>query len=62
MKQLADEEKVLFKAVGERAQALEEVEIKAVGNVQTNTIYAKFFDPTLNGVQNMVGDRGIAQV
>ncbi len=62
MKQLADEEKVLFKAVGKRAQALEEVEIKAVGNIQANTIYAKFFDPTLNGVQNMVGDRGIAQV
>ena len=62
MKQLADEEKVFFKAVGERTQALEEVEIKAVGNVQTNTIYAKFLYPSLNSVQNMVGDSWIAQV
>ncbi len=62
VKQLADEEKVFFKAVGERTQALEEVEIKAVGNVQTNTIYIKFFYPSLNGVQNMVSDSGIAQV
>ena len=61
VQRLAQEEKVT-QAVAETAQAAQEVEVQAVGNVEPQAVYAELLAPELHGVQYVVHDGGVFEV